>query len=89
MSCGSAQGICIVANKVKGVRAATGFNKEVAQSSRNDDNANILCVPGRMVELEEAKDIVRAWLETPFSGHERHVRRLKKIQDIEHQEFGS
>ncbi|HLD21026.1 MAG TPA: RpiB/LacA/LacB family sugar-phosphate isomerase, partial [Patescibacteria group bacterium] len=45
--CGNAQGICIVANKVKGVRAATGFNTDVAKSARADDNSNILCLPGR------------------------------------------
>jgi RpiB/LacA/LacB family sugar-phosphate isomerase len=87
--CGNAQGICIVANKVKGVRAATGFNKEVAMTSRTDDNANILCLPGRFVSAKEAVEIVRHWLETPFSGADRHVRRLKKVEEIEKQEFGT
>lgn len=86
--CGNAQGICIVANKVKGVRAATGFNEEVARTSRTDDDANILCLPGRFLTPEEAKKIVKEWLETPFSEAERHVRRLKKVKDIEKQEFG-
>lgn len=86
--CGNAQGICIVANKVKGVRAATGFNKDVAKSAREDDNSNILCLPGRHIDIEQAKDIVDEWLETEFSGAERHVRRLKKVEDIENQEFG-
>jgi ribose 5-phosphate isomerase B len=86
--CGNAQGICIVANKVKGVRAITGFNEETATTSRTDDNSNILCLPGRHVSLEDAKKIVDAWLDTPFSGADRHVRRLKKVADIENQEFG-
>ena len=86
--CGNAQGICIVANKVKGVRAATGFNAEVARTSRTDDDANVLCLPGRFVSKKEALDIVKHWLETPFSGEDRHVRRLKKVRDIEKQEFG-
>ena len=47
--CGNAQGICIVANKVKGVRAATGFNREGAKTSRTDDDSNVLCLPGRFL----------------------------------------
>ena len=86
--CGNAQGICIVANKVKGVRAATGFNEEAASSAREDDNANVLCLPGRFLDLNQAKKIVDAWIETPFSGAERHMRRLKKVESIENQEFG-
>lgn len=86
--CGSAGGICIVANKVKGARAATGFNKEVAKNAREDDNANILCLPGRHMELKEAKNVVDTWLDTEFSKAERHVRRLAKVKDIENQEFG-
>ncbi|MBI5793851.1 RpiB/LacA/LacB family sugar-phosphate isomerase [Candidatus Uhrbacteria bacterium] len=86
--CGNAQGICIVANKVKGVRAATGFNKEVAQTSRTDDNSNVLCLPGRHVNKKEAKAIVDTWLSTDFSSQDRHVRRLKKVEEIENAEFG-
>ncbi len=87
--CGNAQGICIVANKVKGARAATGFDSEVAKTSRTDDNSNILCLPGRHIKKNEAKKIVKTWLETDFSGADRHVRRLKKVSDIENQEFGN
>ncbi len=86
--CGNAQGICIVANKVRGVRAATGFNAEVARTSRTDDDSNVLCLPGRFLSTKEALEIVQHWLDTPFSGEERHVRRLKKVDEIESQEFG-
>lgn len=86
--CGNAQGICIVANKVRGARAATGFDKDVAKTSREDDNANILCLPGRHINEKEAKAIVDTWLTTQFSGADRHVRRLKKVEEIEQQEFG-
>ncbi len=85
--CGNAQGICMVANKVKGVRAATGFNEDVAKSAREDDNSNILCLPGRHLDIEDGKKIVDMWLGTEFSGKERHVRRLKKVEEIENQEF--
>jgi len=86
--CGNAQGICIVANKVKGARAATGFDEQVAKTSRSDDNANVLCLPGNHIKMEEAKKIVDMWLSTEFSGADRHIRRLKKVKDIENQEYG-
>lgn len=86
--CGNAQGICIVANKVRGVRAATGFNTDVAKSAREDDDSNILCLPGRHLDLKQARAIVDTWLGTEFSGADRHIRRLKKVTEIENQEFG-
>lgn len=89
VACGNAQGVCIVANKVRGIRAATGFSEYAAESSRADDNTNVICIPGRAVEIHEAKAIVKKWLETEFSGHERHVRRLEKVAEIEEQEFNS
>jgi ribose 5-phosphate isomerase B len=86
--CGSSAGICIVANKVKGARAATAFNEEVARSTRKDDNSNILCLPAHFMKIDDAKKVVDAWLETEFSGAERHVRRLEKVAQIENEEFG-
>src|SRR3990167_5876421 len=76
--CGNAQGICMVSNKVRGIRAATGFNAEAAKTARTDDDSNVLCLPARFLKPAEAKKIVDAWLDTPFSGADRHVRRLKK-----------
>jgi len=86
--CGNAQGVCIVANKVKGVRAATGFNEEAARTTRADDNSNVLCLPARFMDVKDAKKVVDAWLATDFSGAERHVRRLEKVTQIENEEFG-
>ncbi len=86
--CGNAQGICIVANKVKGARAATGFDKEMVKTTRADDDSNILCLPGRFLDKKQALVIVDMWLNTEFSGADRHVRRLQKVTDIENQEFG-
>lgn len=87
--CGNAQGVCIVSNKVKGIRAATVFNTDVAKTSRTDDDSNILCLPARHLEIKEAKKITDTWLETSFSGEDRHVRRLEKVSKIENQEFKS
>lgn len=81
--CGNAEGVCIVANKIKGIRAAVGFSAEATKLARNDDDVNVLCLPGRMMELDEAKKVVDEFLSTPFSGSERHERRLDKIEEIE------
>lgn len=84
--CGNAEGICMVANKVDGIRAAIGYNEYAARTSRQDDDANILCLPGRVITYEEAKQVVKVWLNTPFSNEERHKRRIAKIKKIEESE---
>lgn len=81
--CGFGHGVCITANKVKGIRAALASSIESAEFARKDDHANVLCLAGRVVSDEHARAIVKAFLETPFSNEERHVRRIKKITDLE------
>lgn len=81
--CGSGIGICAVLNKYKGIIAGTGFNVQAAEAMKKDEDTNVLCLAGRMVGEDYAKAIVRKWLETPFSGEARHVRRLEKIKKIE------
>ncbi len=83
--CGNAQGICMVANKVKGIRAATGFHPDEAKTTRTDDDANVLCMPGRFLNTKQAKEIASVWLETEFSGEERHVRRIEKMHQMENE----
>ena len=77
--CGSGIGMCIVANKVKGIRAALCWNEEVAKLSRLHNNANVLCLPARFLTLEELKKVIAAWLSTPFSNEARHQNRINKI----------
>lgn len=79
---GSGQGEAIVANKFPHVRAAVyyGVHKRIATLSREHNDANILSLGARFVTIEEAKDVVREWLLTPFSGDERHIRRIEKIE---------
>lgn len=81
--CGSGVGVDVVANKFKRVRSALAFNPDQAFISRNDDNANILSLAADFIEFEDAKRIVNIWLQTPFSGGERHKRRLKKIEILD------
>ncbi len=85
LACGSAQGVCIVANKIDGVRAVIGYSVEGARLGRRDDDANILCLPGQVALEEDPLDIVRAFLDTVYSAEERHARRLAQIHDLEQQ----
>ncbi|HEX7456232.1 MAG TPA: RpiB/LacA/LacB family sugar-phosphate isomerase [Candidatus Nanoarchaeia archaeon] len=88
--CGSAEGICIVANKVKGIRAVAVWTTTNAKHSREHNDANVLCLSGGKtrtpipgLSTDEAKKIIDIWLMTPFSGVERHKRRIDKIGKIE------
>jgi ribose 5-phosphate isomerase B len=81
----SGQGEAIVANKIKGVRAAIyyGSNLEIVKLSRTHNNANILSLRARFLTKEQAAEAVKLWLKTDFSNEERHIRRIKKIDNIE------
>ncbi|MBI5229913.1 MAG: ribose 5-phosphate isomerase B [Candidatus Magasanikbacteria bacterium] len=81
--CGNGVGVCMTANKIKGVRAGIGYNIGVAKTMRADDDTNVLCLAGRVLSTEFARAIVRLWLETAFSGEERHQRRLKQVAQLE------
>ncbi len=78
--CGSGQGVCIAANRIKGIRATLAWNPQSAATSRNDDDANILCLGARFFTSKELLTIVRVWLRTPFSGIARHKRRIKLLK---------
>ncbi len=81
--CGSGVGVCIVANRFKNIRAALVYDEFTARQSREHDNANILCLGSRVLDEATAKKLVKIWLETEFSGEERHIRRLKKIEEFD------
>lgn len=76
---GSGNGEAIVANKVKDVRCGVCWNAESARLTREHNNANMISIGARMVSEEEAIEIVKIWLTTPFEGG-RHIRRIKKIE---------
>lgn len=76
--CGSGNGVSMVANKHAGVRAALCWNAEVAQLARQHNNANVLCLPARYINLAYAKEIVLLFLSTSFEGG-RHQKRVEKI----------
>lgn len=81
--CRSSAGICMVANKVKGVRAASCLTEVQARLTREHNDANILCLSGDLVSEELNLKIVDVFLETLFSSEERHIRRVQKISQYE------
>ena len=80
---GSGNGEQIAANKVAGVRAALAWSIDTAQLAREHNDANIVAVGARQHTLDEATAIVEAFLTTPFSGNERHARRIAQVADYE------
>lgn len=81
--CGTGIGISMAANKVKGVRAACCSDKFSVEMTRLHNNANILCLGGRVVSNEEGVELVDIFLNTPFSGDERHQKRIDMVMAIE------
>ncbi len=79
--CGSGIGISMTANRFKGVRAALCITEEMAQLSRQHNNANVLVLGGRLISEDTASKILNAWLSTSFEGN-RHERRVKLIDDV-------
>jgi ribose 5-phosphate isomerase B len=84
--CGAGIGMSIAANKIPGIRAANVHSEVEAQLSREHNNANVLTLGGRLLDEASALKIVDRWLNTEFSGDSRHVRRIEKISEIEHDE---
>lgn len=76
--CGSANGVCITANKHQGIRAGLSFETEVARLIRQHNDANVICIPARFVSLEDAKQMIEIFISTPFEGG-RHQTRVNKI----------
>ncbi len=81
--CGSGQGMCIAANKIKGIRAILGSSIKETEMGRKDNDANILCLAARVLSTEHALAIVKTFLNTAFDNQERRIRRLEKISKLE------
>lgn len=80
--CGSGQGMCMAANRFKGIRASLIWEVTEAHAARNDDDSNVLCLPARSIDTLEAERIAEAWLATPFAGAARFKRRIKELDSL-------
>lgn len=78
--CGSGIGVSIAANKIRGIRAGLVRDVATAISARNDDDCNVLALGADVTPIQEALDIVDAFIATPFSREERHERRISEIE---------
>ena len=83
--CTNGLGMCIVANKIKGIRAVVPTTKKTAQQSREHLDANVLCLGEHVISFRNVKKIIKIWLETDFFGKERYIRRLDKVKKIENE----
>ncbi len=80
--CGSGQGMCMAANRFKGIRASLCWNLAEARSARNDDDANVLCLSASSLDTQRAQAILTTWLNTPFAGATRFKRRLQELDQL-------
>lgn len=82
--CGTGIGMCIAANKYHGIRAALCTEHASAELCRQHNNANVLCVGYRIIGMEVIRDVIKTFMNTPFSGADRHQCRIDKIAALEH-----
>ena len=86
--CGSGVGVCITANKFKGIYASIAHDTYTAAQGVTHDNMNILCLGGRVISPKQAADLTEAFLTATVKGQEeRHLRRIKKILEVENKNF--
>ena len=80
LMCGTGIGMCMTANRFDGIRAANCVTKDMVLLSRSHNDANVLCLGRRVLTLDQCLEFIEIWLAEPFSGEDRHIRRVAKIQ---------
>ena len=80
---GSGNGEQMAANKVKGIRAALVWSVETAKLAREHNDANVIAIGGRMHSIDVCKELIEAFLSTPFSNDQRHIRRIGQVSNFE------
>lgn len=82
--CGGGQGMAMAANRFRGIRASVIWDAHEAKMTRNDNDSNILCLPARVLDEDDSawKGILETWLNTPFAGAARFVRRNAQIDEL-------
>ena len=82
--CGGGQGMCMAANRFRGIRASVIWDEYEARMTRNDNDSNVLCLPSRILDNDPAEwqAIIDTWLDTPFAGAARYVRRNRQLDEL-------
>lgn len=81
--CGSGIGACVAANKFRGIRAGTCHDTFSAHQGVEDDDMNVMCLGARIIGPNLVAELVRSYVNAKFSGAERHIRRLRKVEGFE------
>lgn len=81
--CGSGHGMCIAANKIRGIRAIVGYSISGAELGRQHNDANVLCLAGRVLSKDHSEAITKKFLETDFKAEDRFVRRNEKLSSLD------
>lgn len=80
--CGSGQGMCMAANRFKGVRACMGYDREAIKATRKDEDANVLCLAARTTDKDTINLLLETFLNTPFAQLPRYQRRIQEMDHI-------
>lgn len=82
--CGGGQGMCMAANRFRGIRASVIWDEQEARLTRNDNDSNVLCLPARLLDgdTDRWQAIVDTWLDTPFANAARYVRRNRQLDEL-------
>ncbi len=80
--CGSGQGMCMAANRFRGIRACLGYDQTSIRASRNDDDANVLCLPANTVDKNTLNVLVETFLNTKFAAAPRFSRRIQELDSM-------
>lgn len=80
--CSSGQGMCMAANRNKGIRAALGYDLESVRSARNDDDANVLCLAALTLEADKDYKLIETFLLTPYASAQRFNRRIQEMDEL-------
>lgn len=82
--CGGGQGMCMAANRFRGIRASVIWDEEEARMTRKDNDSNVLCLPSRVLDgdFTNVKNIIQTWLDTKFAGAVRYVRRNRELDNF-------
>lgn len=80
--CGSGQGMCMAANRFRGIRACLGYDQTSIRSSRNDDDANVLCLPAKTIDKDQLNVLVETFLNTKFAAAPRFSRRIQELDSM-------
>lgn len=80
--CGSSHGVCMQANRFKGIRAISGYDLESIELGRKHNDANVLCLPADRLDLSELGTALQRFLETQFAAEERYIRRNNRLDEV-------